>query len=97
MPLIEPLPTDSNPDLEEFFSFFLGPLGFVPNSMVLAVGISGACWLLVITSSYGNSPPSRHWPPTNGVLATLRTGPSPQRIGPTTLLMSVVATASVTA
>ncbi len=33
MPLIEPLPTDSNPDLEEFFSFFLGPLGFVPNSM----------------------------------------------------------------
>lgn len=33
MPLIDPLPTDSNPDLEEFFSFFLGPLGFVPNSI----------------------------------------------------------------
>jgi len=33
MPLIAPLPIDSNPELEEFFSFFLGSLGFVPNSM----------------------------------------------------------------
>ncbi|MEM7445424.1 MAG: carboxymuconolactone decarboxylase family protein [Pseudomonadota bacterium] len=33
MPLIDPLPTGANPDLDEFFSFFLGPLGFVPNSM----------------------------------------------------------------
>jgi uncharacterized peroxidase-related enzyme len=33
MPLIDPLPTGNYPELDEFFSFFLGPLGFVPNSM----------------------------------------------------------------
>lgn len=33
MPLIDPLPTDATPELEEAFSFFNGPLGFVPNSM----------------------------------------------------------------
>ncbi|MEQ9815608.1 MAG: carboxymuconolactone decarboxylase family protein [Azospirillaceae bacterium] len=33
MALIDPLPTDATPELEEAFAFFMGPLGFVPNSM----------------------------------------------------------------
>lgn len=33
MPLIDPLPTNSDPEFEDFLSFFQGTLGFVPNSI----------------------------------------------------------------
>lgn len=33
MPLLDPLPTEGNPELEELLTFFQGTLGFVPNSM----------------------------------------------------------------
>jgi uncharacterized peroxidase-related enzyme len=34
MPLLDPLPTDHSPGLKQHFDFFLGTLGFVPNSVL---------------------------------------------------------------
>ena len=34
MPRLDPLPAESTPELRTYFDFFLGTLGFVPNSVL---------------------------------------------------------------
>ena len=34
MPRLQPLPTDTTPELKPHFDFFLGTLGFSPNSVL---------------------------------------------------------------